>query len=117
MRLEGLGMRLYRVCTCIHNAFHTRKCNVRAYLNFSIWGAKLLAEVENMAVLQFLTLGGSGGILPQEILAILCALRHILVHSEAYREAHRASGLRRGSSSFISSSLAKLLDLETISIG
>ena len=64
MRLEGLGMRLYRVCTCIHNAFHTRKCNVRAYLNFSIWGAKLLAEVENMAVLQFLTLGGSGGNTP-----------------------------------------------------
>jgi len=47
-----------------------------------------LAEVENMAALQPFTLGGSGGMLPQEILGIL---RCILVHSEAYREAHRAS--------------------------
>ena len=47
-----------------------------------------LAEVENMAALQPFTLGRSGGMLPQEILGIL---RCILVHSEAYREAHRAS--------------------------
>ena len=42
-----------------------------------------LAEVENMATLQLFTLGGSGGMLPQEMLGVL---RHILVHSEAYRE-------------------------------
>ena len=52
-----------------------------------------LAEVENVAALQLFTLGGrgSGGILPQEILMISGILRHILVHSEAYREAHKAS--------------------------
>ena len=50
-----------------------------------------LAEVENMAAQQFITLGGSGSMLPQEILIILSVLRRILVHSEAYREAHRAS--------------------------
>ena len=44
-------------------------------------------QVENMATLQF-TVVGSGGMLPQEIFDVL---RHILVHSEAYREAHRAS--------------------------
>ena len=50
-----------------------------------------LAEVENMAALQSFTLGGCGGMLPQKILAILGVLRCILVHSEGYREAHRAS--------------------------
>ena len=50
-----------------------------------------LAEVENMASMQLFTLGGSGGMFPQEILVILGVLRHILVHSEAYREARRAS--------------------------
>ena len=50
-----------------------------------------LAEVENTAVLQLFTLGGSGGMVPQEILVLLGVLRHILVHYEAYREAHRAS--------------------------
>ena len=50
-----------------------------------------LAEVENMATLQSFTLGGSGGMLLQEMLIILGVLRHILVHSGAYREAHRAS--------------------------
>ena len=54
-------------------------------------GAMSLAEVENMAALQLFTLGGSGGMLPQDILVILCVLGCILVHSEAYREAHRAS--------------------------
>ena len=34
--------------------------------------------------------GGSGGMLSQEILVILGVLRCILVHSEAYREAHIA---------------------------
>ena len=56
-----------------------------------------------MAAMQSFTLVGSGGMLPQEIL-IIGVLRHILVHSEAYR----------GS---LSSSLAELLELETISIG
>ena len=57
------------------------------YLTFSIWGggAISLAEVENMATLQLFTLGGSGGMFPQEILVILGVLRSILVHSEAYR--------------------------------
>ena len=50
-----------------------------------------LTEVENMATLQLFTLGGPGGMLPTEILIILGVLRCILVHSEAYREAHRAS--------------------------
>ena len=50
-----------------------------------------LWQVEKMGTLQLFILGGSGGMLPQEILAILGVLRHILVHSEAYREAHRAS--------------------------
>ena len=50
-----------------------------------------LAEVENMAALQPFTLGVFGGMLPQEILVILGVLRCILVHSEAHREAHRAS--------------------------
>ena len=36
-------------------------------------------------------LGWSGGMLPQEILVILGVLRCIVVHSETYREAHRAS--------------------------
>ena len=49
------------------------------------------AEVENMATLQSFTLGGSGWMLPQEVLVILGILRCVLVHSEAYREAHRAS--------------------------
>ena len=40
-----------------------------------------------MAALQPFTLGGSGDMLPQEILGVL---RRILVHSEAYREAQRA---------------------------
>ena len=52
-----------------------------------------LAEVENMADLQLFTLGGSGGMFPQEIFVILGVLRSILVHSEAYRETHRASCL------------------------
>ena len=51
----------------------------------------LLGEVVNMAAQKLLTLGGSGGMVPQEILMILGVLRLILVHSEAYREAHRAS--------------------------
>ena len=50
-----------------------------------------LAEVEKMAALQSFTVGQSGGMLPQEILVILGVLRQILTHSEAYREAHRAS--------------------------
>ena len=44
-----------------------------------------------MAALHPFTLGGSGGMLPQEILVILSVLRYILVHSEAYRKAYRAS--------------------------
>ena len=51
-------------------------------------GAMSLAEVENMAALHSFTLGGSGDMLPQEILVILDVLRCILVHSEACREAH-----------------------------
>ena len=50
-----------------------------------------LDEVVNMDARKLFTLGGSGGILPQEILMILGVLKLILVHSEAYREAHRAS--------------------------
>ena len=37
------------------------------------------------------TVGGSGGMVHQEISIMLGVLRRILVHSEAYREAHRAS--------------------------
>ena len=62
----------------VHNFFH-------------LGGTMSLAEVENMVALQLFTLGGSGGMFPQEILVILGLLRCILVHSEAYREAHRAS--------------------------
>ena len=36
-----------------------------------------------MASLQSFKLGGSGGMLSHEILAILDVLRHILVHSKA----------------------------------
>ena len=53
-----------------------------------MWGAMSLAKVENMGALQLFIVGGSGGMLPHEILGVL---RNILVHSEAYREAHRAS--------------------------
>ena len=56
-----------------------------------MWGAMSLAKVENMGALQLFIVGGSGGMLPYEILLILGVLRSILVHSEAYREAHRAS--------------------------
>ena len=65
------------------------KCSpFRAVPNFfHLGGAISLAEVENMAALQPFTLGGSGDMLPQEILGVL---RRILVHSEAYREAQRA---------------------------
>ena len=49
------------------------------------------AEVVNMATLQSFTLGGSGGMLPEENLIILGVLRRILMHSGAFREAHRAS--------------------------
>ena len=54
-------------------------------------GATSLDEVENMAALQSFTVGGSGGMFPQENLIISGVLRRILVHCEAYREAHRAS--------------------------
>ena len=60
------------------------------YITFPSGEAMSLAKVENMAVLQTFTLGGSGGMLPQDLLIILGVLRRILVHSEAYREAHRA---------------------------
>ena len=46
--------------------------------------AKLLAEVENMAALQPLTLGGSGGDAPIEVFK--CSK----VHSQAYRKSYRA---------------------------
>ena len=51
----------------------------------------MLAEV--MVALQSFPLGGgeSGGMLAQEIWVNLCVLRSILVHSEAYRGAYRAS--------------------------
>ena len=45
-----------------------------------------LAEEENMTALQSLTLGMSG----QEILEIIGVLSRVLVHLQAYREAHRA---------------------------
>ena len=50
-----------------------------------------LAEVENMAALQLFTLGGGGGVWGHAPPGNLGAMRCILVHSEAYREAHRAS--------------------------
>ena len=59
--------------------------------NFFHLGGMSLAEVENMVALKSLNLGGCGGMLPQEILVILRVLRRILVHSEAYREVHRAA--------------------------
>ena len=46
----------------------------------------LLAEVENMAALQSFILGGSGGMLPKEILIISGVLRHILRHTEKHTE-------------------------------
>ena len=51
--------------------------------------AMSLAEVENVAALQSFTLGGSGGMLPQEIFVI--QVRCSEAHSEAYREEQRAS--------------------------
>ena len=45
-----------------------------------------LAELENMAALQLFTLGGSGGMLLQEILVILGVLRCILRHTEKHTE-------------------------------
>ena len=61
---------------------------------FYLGGAMSLAEVENMAALQFLTLGESGAMLPQEILAIY-------VFRGAFWGIQRSteSFLRRGSSS------------------
>ena len=44
-----------------------------------------------MGTLQLFIVGGFGGMLPREILLILGVLRSILVHSEAYREAHTAN--------------------------
>ena len=38
--------------------------------------ADILAEAENLAVLQLFNLGRSGGMLPQEILVVLGVLRH-----------------------------------------
>ena len=58
-------------------------------------GAMSLAEVENMATLQPFTLGGSGGSSPRKFDVLTC----ILVHSEAYREAHMQCFLGRVSSS------------------
>ena len=50
-----------------------------------------LVEVENMATLQSFTLGGSGGMLPQEILVSLGLLRGFLVHIQAaWEEKHAA---------------------------
>ena len=58
-------------------------------ITFSIWEGNVIRE--NMAALQLFTLGGSRGMLPQEILMTLGVLRHILVDSGAYREAQKAS--------------------------
>ena len=55
------------------------------YITVSVWRGQLTKE-ENMAALQSLTLGWFG----QEILEIIGVLSHILVHLQAYREAHRA---------------------------
>ena len=44
------------------------------------------AEVVNIATLQSFTLGGSGGMLPEENLIILGVLRRILMHSEKHTE-------------------------------
>ena len=49
------------------------------YITFSIWGAMSLAKVENVAALQLFTLGGSGGMPPQEILTILGACSEVLL--------------------------------------
>ena len=54
-------------------------------------GATLLAEVEHMAIPAIFH-GGSGGHAPPGKLIVLGVVGHILVHSEAYGEAHRASG-------------------------
>ena len=45
-----------------------------------------LAEVENMGALQLFTVGGSGGMFPQEILIILGVLRCILRHTKKHTE-------------------------------
>ena len=64
----------------------------QSYITFPIWGVMSLAKVENMATLQSFIAGGSGSMYaPPENLIIVGVLKHILVHSEAYREAHRAS--------------------------
>ena len=69
-------------------------CLIRPYLTFFLSrGAKLLAEVRNMAALHPFTLGGSGGMLPREFWEFLGVLRHILMHSVTYGEVQ--SFLRR----------------------
>ena len=56
----------------------------RALHNFLIWEGKVIAEV-------VLHSRGVWGHEPKESLSILGVLRHILVHSEPYKETHRAS--------------------------
>ena len=47
-----------------------------------------LVEVENIATLQLFTVGGSGSMLPQEMLVNLGDLRCILVPSEGHHQNH-----------------------------
>ena len=71
-----------------HKSIHVGRA---IHITFPSGGAMSLTEVEIMATLQSFTVRRSGGMLPQENLIISGLLRHILVHSEAYRETNRAS--------------------------
>ena len=73
---------------CVH---HELMVHIhRAVHNFFyLGGGKLLAEVQNMAALQYVLHSGRvWGDAPPRNLGVL---GRILVHSEAYRETHRAS--------------------------
>ena len=72
-------------CILIHGIIEHTMSIAGQYITVSVWRGQLTKE-ENMAALQSLTLGGSG----QEILEIIGVLSRILVHLQAYREAHRA---------------------------
>ena len=70
-------------CMCMHACMLRVQAVIPAaraiYITFSIWGAMSLAKVENVAALQLFTLGGSGGMPPQEILTILGACSEVLL--------------------------------------
>ena len=66
-------------------------CTFRAVHNFFHVGGNVISQSREHGCPAAVHCRGSGGMLACEILVILGVLRSILVHSEAYREAHRAS--------------------------